>query len=63
MDQFGSKISKIKVSTFGLQKSDAFPPEANASLLASKLSAIFGRASGQIFEKMRVLARQGPYSS
>ena len=48
---------------FGFRKSDGFPPEANASLLASRFQAMFGRASGQIFGKMRVLARQGPHSS
>ena len=48
---------------FGFRKSDGFSPEANARLLATRFSAIFGRASGQIFEQIRVLARQGPYSS
>ena len=37
MDQFGSKIkTKIKVSTSGFWKSDVFPLEANACLLASR---------------------------
>ena len=36
MGQFGSKIQKIRVSTFGFRKSKVFPPEANASLLAGK---------------------------
>ena len=34
MDQFGSKISKSRFQLFGFRKSDVFPPEANASLLA-----------------------------
>ena len=59
MNQFRSKITKIRVSTFWFRKSDGFPPEANASLLATRFQAIFGCASGQIFEKMWVLARQG----
>ena len=59
MTQFGSKITKSGFQLFGFRKSDVFPPEANARLLATRFSAIFGRASGQIFEKMRVLARQG----
>ena len=55
MNQSVSKIPKVRVSTFGLRKSEVFPPEADA-LLAGRFSAIFGRASGQIFEKMRVSA-------
>ena len=35
MLQIRSKIIKITVSTFGYRKSNVFPPEANASLLAS----------------------------
>ena len=35
-DQFGSKIKKMRVSNIGFRKSKIFPPEANASLLASK---------------------------
>ena len=36
LSQFGSKITEIKASTFGLRKSDVFPPEANARLLATR---------------------------
>ena len=36
MNQFRLKSPKIRVSNFGFRKSDIFPPETNASLLASK---------------------------
>ena len=36
LSQFGSKIQKSRFQLFGFRKSDVFPPEANASLLASK---------------------------
>ena len=36
MDQFRSQIQKIRGSTFWIPEIRCFPPEANASLLASK---------------------------
>ena len=36
MCQFRSKITKIRVSTFGCRKSDGFPPEANTTSENSK---------------------------
>ena len=36
MTKFRPEITKIKVSTFGFRKSDVFPPEANARLLATR---------------------------
>ena len=67
IDQFESKITKIRVCTF--QMSRKIPDSANVAFEAVILSnpdpsfAIFGRASGQIFEKMRVLARRAGYPS
>ena len=60
MSQFRPKITKIRVCTF--QMSGKITDSSKTSPRAP-LFAIFGRASGQIFEKMQVLARQGPYSS
>ena len=34
--QFSSEVAKFRLQLFGFRKSDGFPPEANASLLASK---------------------------
>ena len=65
IDQFGSKITKIGVCTF--QMSGKIPDSTNVAFEAVLLThphtlfAIFGRASGQIFEKMRVLARRAGY--
>ena len=59
IDQFGSKITKIRVCTF--QMSGKIPDSANAAFEAVILThphplfAIFGRASGQTFEKMQIL--------
>ena len=36
IDQFGSKIKKMMVSTFWIPEIQNFPPEANASLLTSR---------------------------
>ena len=55
IDQFGSKIIKIRVCTFLM--SGKIPDSANVAFEAVILSnpdpsfAIFGRASGQIFKK------------
>ena len=64
--QFGSKIKSIRVCTF--QMSGKIPDSTNVAFEAVILThphplfAIFGRASGQIFEKifkkMQVLARR-----
>ena len=65
MIKFGSKISKIKVPTFWIPGIQKFPARgqcqpARKSVLSNPdpSFAIFGRASGQIFEKNRVLARR-----
>ena len=65
IDQFGSKITKIRVCTF--QMSGKIPDSANVAFEAP-LFAIFGPARGQIYgktaekyEKMRVLARRAGY--
>ena len=34
--QFGSKIKKMRVSTFGFRKSKGFPPEANTTFSPSR---------------------------
>ena len=67
IDQFESKMTKIRVCTF--QMSGKIPDSANVAFEAVILThphplfthlhamfAIVGRASGQIFQKMRVLA-------
>ena len=60
--QFESKIKKIRICTF--QMSGKIPDSINVGFEAVILThphplfAIFGRASGQIFEKIRVLARR-----
>ena len=67
MHQFGSKIKKIRVCSF--QMSGKIRDSTNVAFEAVILSnpdpsfAIFGRASGQIFEKLRVLARRAGYPS
>ena len=71
IDQFGSKIAKIRVCTF--QMSGKIPDSANVAFEAvipsnsHTLFAIFGPARGQIYgkmaEKMRVLARRAGYPS
>ena len=48
IDQFGSKITKIRVCTF--QMSGKIPDSANVAF-EEALFAIFGPARGQIFEK------------
>ena len=64
IDQFGSKIKKIRVCTF--QMSGKIPDSTNVAFEAP-LFAIFGPARGQIYgkiaEKMRVLARRAGYPS
>ena len=72
IDQFGSKITKIRVCTF--QMSGKIPDSANVASEAvipsnsHTLFAIFGPARGQIYgktakkyKKMRVLARRAGY--
>ena len=56
MNQFVSKSNKSWFQLFGFRKSKVFQPEANASLVAGRFPAIFGPASGQIFQKMMVLS-------
>ena len=65
IDQFGSKIPKIRVCTF--QMSGKIPDSANVAF-EEPLFAIFGPARGQIYgktakkyEKMQVLARRAGY--
>ena len=59
MTQFGSEIAKVRVCTF--QMSGKIPDSTNVAFEAVILThphllfAIFGRASGQIFEKIWVL--------
>ena len=64
IDQFGSKIKKIRVCTF--QMSGKIPDSTNVAF-EEPLFAIFGPARGQIYgkmaEKMRVLARRAGYPS
>ena len=60
MGQFESKIQKSGFQLFGFRNSEVFAPQANTGLLTSKFSAIFGRASGHIFQKMRVLSASRP---
>ena len=64
IDQFESKITKIRVCTF--QMSGKIPDSTNVAFEAS-LFALFGPARGQIYgkmaEKMRVLARRAGYPS
>ena len=68
IDQFGSKITKIRVCTF--QMSGKIPDSTNVAF-EEPLFAIFGPARGQIYgktankniEKMRVLARRAGYPS
>ena len=36
IDKFGSKIKKMRVSTFGFRKSEVFPPEANTTFSPSR---------------------------
>ena len=66
MTQVRPEITKIRVCTF--QLSGKIMDSANVAFEAvilthpHSLFAIFGRASGQIFEKTLVLACQGPYS-
>ena len=66
IDQFGSKITKMRVCTF--QMSGKIPDSTNVAFEAP-LFAIFGPARGQIYgktakkyEKMRVLARRAGYN-
>ena len=59
LSQFRPKITKIRACTF--QMSGKIPDSSWTSPRAP-LFAICGRASGQIFKKMKVLARQGPCS-
>ena len=51
MSQIGSKITNSGFRLFGFRKSKVFPLEAIASLLAGRVSAIFGPA-----KKMQVLS-------
>ena len=67
IDQFGSKIPKIRVCTF--QMSGKIPDSASVAS-EGPLFAIFGPARGQIYgktakkyKKMRVLARRAGYPS
>ena len=57
IDQFGSKITKMRVSKFWIQPSRpvAFKQETASH---TPMNLIFGPARGQIYEKMRVLARR-----
>ena len=64
IDQFGSKIKKIRVCTF--QMSGKIPDSANVAF-EDPFFAIFGPARGQIFQKIvkkiMVLARRAGYPS
>ena len=65
IDQFGSKIPKIRVCTF--QMSGKIPDSANVAFEAvipsnpHTLFAIFGPARGQIFKKYRFQAPPGAF--
>ena len=63
IDQFGSKITEIRVCTF--QMSGKIRDSTNVAF-EDPLFAIFGPARGQIYrkmaEKMRVLARRAGFS-
>ena len=50
----GRKSRKSRFQLFGPRRSKLFPPEATASLLTSKFSAIFGALAAQYFENMIV---------
>ena len=71
IDQFGSKIKKIRVCTFQMpgkiRDSANVASEAVIPSNSHTLFAIFGPARGQIYgkmaEKMRVLARRADYPS
>ena len=57
MNQFPDFL-KIRVCTFQMSRKISDSPKTTSP--RAPLFAIFGRASTQIFEKNRVLARQGP---